>query len=175
MGFSKYSVFWKVGSGFETPTSLRAPLYEKTVQKDITLGEGVQNMIASSSVWGAVPVILWRDILLKCGVCFIWTVLSLEVCFYGNFIRHFKLCLSRSILAKAEILFPKSVRCSLGYKFTIASLSLSCILREKRTWEKEARGEAPGWYRLTELQEGRAWFLMLKLSMYKCPFIICSV
>lgn len=43
-------MFWKVGSGFETPTSLRAPLYEKIVQKDIMLGEGVQNMIASGNV-----------------------------------------------------------------------------------------------------------------------------
>lgn len=42
MGFSKYSVFWKVGSGFEIPTSPRAPLYEKAVQKDIMLGEGIK-------------------------------------------------------------------------------------------------------------------------------------
>lgn len=42
MGFSKCSVFWKVGSGFETPTSPRASLYEKVVQKDIMLGERVK-------------------------------------------------------------------------------------------------------------------------------------
>lgn len=122
MGFWKCSMFWKVGSGFETPTSLRAPLYEKIVQKDRMLGEGVQNMIASGNVWGAVPVTLWRDISLEMPgewlVGFVWTVLSLEVCFYGNFIRRFELCLSRSIMAKAEILFPKSVPYSLGYKFT---------------------------------------------------------
>lgn len=42
-GFSKCSVFWKVGSGFESPTSPRAPLYENAIEKDIMLGEGVQN------------------------------------------------------------------------------------------------------------------------------------
>lgn len=40
MGFSKCSVLWKVGSGFETPTSPRAPLYEKAVQKDNVWGRG---------------------------------------------------------------------------------------------------------------------------------------
>lgn len=33
MGFSEYSVFWKVGSGFETLTSRMAPLNERIVQK----------------------------------------------------------------------------------------------------------------------------------------------
>lgn len=51
MGFSKCSeLFWKVGSGFETPTSPRAPLYGKAVQKDIMLGEGVQNVRARGNV-----------------------------------------------------------------------------------------------------------------------------
>lgn len=49
-GFSKCSMFWKVGSGFETPASPRAPLYEKAVQKDIMLREEVQNMRARGSV-----------------------------------------------------------------------------------------------------------------------------
>lgn len=43
-------MFWKVGSGFETPASPRAPLYEKAVQKDIMLREEVQNMRARGSV-----------------------------------------------------------------------------------------------------------------------------
>lgn len=123
-GFSKYSIFWKVGAGFETPTSLRAPLDEELVQKDIMLGEGAQNMIGSSRVGGAAPVFMkglfsW-SVGRGCLVCFIWTVLSLEVCFYGDFIRHFQSCLSGSILAKADIIFPKSVCCSSGYKYTDA-------------------------------------------------------
>lgn len=44
MGFSKYSMFWKVGSGFETPTSLRAPLYEKIVKKE-HLGRGYKTCL----------------------------------------------------------------------------------------------------------------------------------
>lgn len=33
MGFSKYGMFWKVGSGFETLVSLMAPLNEKNGTK----------------------------------------------------------------------------------------------------------------------------------------------
>lgn len=86
MGFSKCSVLWKVGSGFETPTSPRAPLYEKAVQKDNVWGMGAgcegkgQNLRGSSSSSRVCAGL--------CLVCFSWMVLSLELWGFGYFIKN---------------------------------------------------------------------------------------
>lgn len=118
MGFSKCSVLWKVGSGFETPTSPRAPLYEKAVQKDNVWGRGAgcegkgQNLRGSSSSSRVCAGL--------CLVCFSWMVLSLELWGFGYFIKNW--AVSEQIdTGKAEILFPKAICCGLGYIYIFAS------------------------------------------------------
>lgn len=98
-GFSKCSVFWKVGSGFEAPTSPRAPLYEKSVQKDIMFGEGVQDVRAvfEGQFLSSSTVLVW----------FTWMVLSPELWDFGYSIKNFELCLNRSTLAKLKYFSPK--------------------------------------------------------------------
>lgn len=107
MGFSEYSVFWKVGSGFETLTSRMAPLNERIVQKHKASEGGTKHYRKQWCYFlkGHASLLKHRGFVGG----FIQAVLSLEACAYGYFIRLLELCLSRRALVNAGILLPKSL------------------------------------------------------------------